>query len=236
VNTTAARVRYWGVVPAAGLGERMAGAVPKQYLPIAGEPVLSHTLQRMLGWGFLQSLVVALHAQDSWWPQLRFANDQRVQTVLGGAQRCHSVMAALELLQGQAAADDWVLVHDAARPCIRAEDVEKLRCDLADDPVGGILAVAIAETVKQAGRNGRVEKTLPRDGLWLAQTPQMFRYQLLFDALQSALDSGHTVTDEAAAIEAAGLQPRLVAGAASNVKITLPADLAVAQYWLEQGD
>ncbi|MCZ6828388.1 MAG: 2-C-methyl-D-erythritol 4-phosphate cytidylyltransferase [Gammaproteobacteria bacterium] len=227
---------YWGVVPAAGLGERMGAAVPKQYLELAGQTVISHTVQRMLDWEFLQGLLVALHRDDKWWPQQAVASDRRVETVVGGDQRCYSVLAALKALGGRAAPQDWVLVHDAVRPCIRREDVESLRTGLEQDAVGGLLALPVAETVKRADTDGRVEATLDRQGLWLAQTPQMFRYGQLLDCLQVALDNDEQVTDEAAAIELAGLQPRLIAGAGSNIKITMPADLATAEAWLARGE
>jgi 2-C-methyl-D-erythritol 4-phosphate cytidylyltransferase len=227
-------VRYWGVVPAAGLGQRIGAEVPKQYLQLGGQSIISHTVRRMLDWGFLQGLVVALHRDDRWWSQLAVAGDARVETVAGGEQRCHSVLAALTFLHGRAAAQDWVLVHDAARPCIRRADVENLRQICARDAVGGLLALPVAETVKRADAHGRVAQTLDRHGLWLAQTPQMFRYGQLLDCLDKALARGGQVTDEAAAIELAGLQPRLITGDRSNIKITLPADLAAAQAWLSE--
>ena len=227
---------YWGVVPAAGLGERMGTAVPKQYLEFAGQTVIGHTLRRMLDWGFLQGLVVALHHEDQWWPQQVVARDSRVETVIGGAERCHSVFAALESLRGRAAPRDWVLVHDAARPCIRRQDVEKLRLTLAEDEIGGLLALPVAETIKRADPDERVCETLDRRNLWLAQTPQMFRYGQLLDSLQAALDADERVTDEAAAIELAGLRPRLVAGVSSNIKITVAADLVAAEAWLARGE
>lgn len=225
---------YWGVVPAAGLGQRVGTDVPKQYLQLGGQSVLAHTLQRMLDWGFLAGLVVALHREDRWWSELAVADAAGVETVTGGEQRCDSVLAALRVLDGRAAAQDWVLVHDAARPCIRREDVENLRLACALDAVGGLLALPVAETVKRADAHGRVTQTLDRRDLWLAQTPQMFRYGQLLDCLNNALQKGEAVTDEAAAIELAGLQPRLVAGDRSNIKITVPADLALAEAWLSR--
>jgi 2-C-methyl-D-erythritol 4-phosphate cytidylyltransferase len=236
VSELAIEPGYWGVVPAAGLGQRMGGEIPKQYLELAGQSVISHTLQRMLGWEFLQGLVVALHRDDRWWSQQSVATDARVETVVGGEQRSDSVFAALQALRERAAPQDWVLVHDAARPCIRRDDVESLRNGLAQDAVGGLLALPVAETVKRADADGRVEVTLDRQGLWLAQTPQMFRYGQLYNCLQSALDRGEEVTDEAAAMELAGLRPRLIAGAASNIKITLATDLATAEVWLARGE
>jgi 2-C-methyl-D-erythritol 4-phosphate cytidylyltransferase len=232
---TDAAVRYWAVVPAAGLGRRMATDIPKQYLMIAGQPILQHSLQGMLAWGFLERIVVALHAGDQRWATLSVAANPAVMTIDGGEQRCDSVLAGLEALLEMAAVDDWVLVHDAARPCVLREDVERLRDTLVDDPVGGLLARPVAETVKRAGIDDRALETLDRTGLWLAQTPQMFRYQVLLDALREAVKRGVAVTDEAAAVEHSGLQPKLVVGAATNIKITQPEDLAIAELWLQRG-
>ena len=232
---TESAVRYWAVIPAAGLGQRMGSEIPKQYLLIAGQPVLQHTLQGRLDWGFLEKIVVALHAGDQRWATLPVAADPALLTVIGGERRCDSVLAGLEALSGLAAADDWVLVHDAARPCVLREDVERLRDVLVDDPVGGLLARPVAATLKRADADDRSLETLERRGLWLAQTPQMFRYQVLLDALREALKRGAAVTDEAAAVEHSGLQPKLVAGAATNIKITQPGDLAFAELWLQRG-
>jgi 2-C-methyl-D-erythritol 4-phosphate cytidylyltransferase len=228
-------VRYWAVVPAAGLGRRMATDTPKQYLPIAGQPILQHSLQGMLDWGFLEKIVVALHADDRRWASLPVAADPALLTVIGGEQRCDSVLAGLEALQELAAADDWVLVHDAARPCVRREDVECLRDTLVDDPVGGLLARPVTATLRRADADDRGLETLDRSGLWLAQTPQMFRYHVLRDAMREVAKRGVAVTDEAAAVELSGLRPKLVAGAATNIKITQPEDLAFAELWLQRG-
>jgi 2-C-methyl-D-erythritol 4-phosphate cytidylyltransferase len=232
---TDSAVRYWAVVPAAGLGRRMATGIPKQYLLIAGQPVLQHSLQGMLAWGFLEKIVVALHVDDQRWATLPVAADPALLTVTGGEQRCDSVLAGLEALHELAAADDWVLVHDAARPCVLREDVERLRDTLVDDPIGGLLARPVAATVKRANADDRSLETLDRKGLWLAQTPQMFRYQVLLDALRESAKRGIVMTDEAAAVEQSGLQPKLVAGAATNIKITQPEDLAFAELWLQRG-
>jgi 2-C-methyl-D-erythritol 4-phosphate cytidylyltransferase len=157
-----------------------------------------------------------------------------VRTVPGGAERCHSVLNALELLAGHAAADDWVLVHDAARPCLRPADLACLLDTLAEDPVGGLLAVPVRDTMKRADIGDRVETTVDRNGLWHALTPQMFRLQALREALGKAIAAGVLVTDEAAAMEWAGHRPRLVAGAGDNLKITRPEDLPLAAYYLER--
>jgi 2-C-methyl-D-erythritol 4-phosphate cytidylyltransferase len=232
---TNSTVRYWAVVPAAGQGQRMASDVPKQYLEVAGQPVLQHCLQNMLDWGFLENIVVVLQPDDQRWSSLPVATDPAVISVVGGRERSDSVLAGLAALAELAAADDWVLVHDAARPCVLREDVERLREQLRDDPVGGILAQPVSETVKRADAENRTLETVDRSGLWLAQTPQMFRYQVLVDALADAARRGLVVTDESAALEQAGLRPQLVAGAATNIKITQAGDLAFAELWLQRG-
>jgi 2-C-methyl-D-erythritol 4-phosphate cytidylyltransferase len=212
----------------------MQGGLPKQYLELGGQPILQRTLTAMLGWGFLKKIIVVLHPHDQHWPQLQLAESAGIYTVIGGAERCDSVLAGVEELALEASASDWVLIHDAARPCVAAEDVQRLRDELADDAVGGLLAVPVAETVKQADREQRVRATLDRSELWLAQTPQLFRLGPLLDSLRRASSLGEMVTDEAAAMESAGMQPRLVAGDASNIKITCPADLALAEYLLRE--
>lgn len=226
----------WGVVPAAGRGLRMANELPKQYLPLAGKTVLEHTLQRMLGWEILQRVVVVLDAADTHFAQLAIASHEQLLRADGGAQRSASVLAGLQALSSLAQDDDWVLVHDAARPCVTGAEVMALYAALEQDPVGGLLALPVTETVKRDNGAQQVAATVERSGLWLAQTPQMFRYALLRDSLQAALAAGHHVTDEASALEWAGYQPRLVAGASSNIKITRPHDLLLAELWLQQGE
>ena len=223
----------WAVVPAAGIGSRMAAELPKQYLPLAGTTVLQQTLARLLDWQGCQAIVVALHPQDDYF-EARLDPHAGVETVIGGAERCHSVLAGLDHLAGRADDQDWVLVHDAARPCITSVLLNSLMEALATDPVGGLLALPVADTVKQAGPDQRVARTLPREELWLAQTPQVFRFGLLREALGNALSAGVLVTDEAAAMERAGHSPKLVPGDVANLKITVPADLALAEARLQQ--
>jgi 2-C-methyl-D-erythritol 4-phosphate cytidylyltransferase len=213
----------------------MESDLPKQYLPLAGATVLEHTLGALLACDFIETVVVVLHGEDEHFSSLALAADPRLMSTTGGAERCDSVLAGLDVLAGMAADDDWVLVHDAARPCISREDLQRLREALADDPVGGLLAVPIAETVKQVDAGGRVEQTLDRNRLWLAQTPQMFRVGMLRTALRQAAARDVVVTDEAAAMELTGERPRVVRGDSSNIKLTRPADLAVAASWLAQG-
>jgi len=226
--------RHWALVPAAGIGKRMGSAVPKQYLPLAGRPVITHALATLLAHPRLAGVVVAIGAEDEWWPTVaaELAVAKPLRVVTGGAERCHSVLNGLEALRQRAAPTDWVLVHDAARPCLATEELDRLLAELADDPVGGLLAVPVRDTLKQADVAGRVAATVDRSRLWHALTPQMFRLGMLQEALSAARARGLLVTDEAAAMEAAGYAPRLVEGRADNLKITRPEDLALAEFYL----
>lgn len=224
----------WALIPAAGVGRRVGAKVPKQYLDLAGRPVIHHALQLFLSHPRIRGVVVVLDPADRYWKGTPNAGHPRVRRVDGGAERCHSVLNGLDALTGEAADDDWVLVHDAARPCLRVEDVDRLLQVLGDDPVGGLLAVPVRDTMKAADPDGRVRTTVPRVDLWHAYTPQMFRLGLLRRALRSALDGGHLVTDDASAVELLGLAPRLVEGHSDNIKITRPEDLALARFFLEQ--
>ena len=231
---TGDRADCWAVIAAAGVGRRFGAARPKQYLDLAGRPVIEHAVRPLLGNPRIRGLVVALDPADGYWAETRLAADRRIRRADGGDERCHSVLNALELLAGEADPDDWVLVHDAARPCLSAEELESLFTALANDPVGGLLAVPLADTLKAADESGRVSRTLPRDGLWRALTPQMFRYGLLRKSLADAIAAGVVVTDEAAAIEYSGHRPALVAGRAANLKVTGPEDLALAEAVLRR--
>lgn len=210
----------------------MGGARPKQYLELAGRAVLEHTLARLAADPRISGIVVALGPDDSDWGRLTLPAGIEVRTVAGGAERCHSVLNALDALAATAAAQDWVLVHDAARPCLRAADLARLLDTLAEDPVGGLLGVPVRDTMKRGDAGDRVEATVDRTGLWHALTPQMFRLQALREALAAAIAAGDLVTDEAAAMERAGHRPRLVPGAGDNLKITRPEDLPLAAYYL----
>lgn len=227
-------MRYWAVVPAAGVGRRMGMALPKQYLPLAGFSVIVHALHTLLQHPRISGVVVVIGAGDVWWDRIRLAPEKPLLQATGGEERCHSVLNGLQTLADWAAPDDWVLVHDAARPCLLAADLDRLMTTLQDDPVGGLLAVPVRDTLKRADPEGRVCATVDRAGLWHALTPQMFRFNLLRDALQDALARHLLVTDDAAAIEAAGWAPRLVEGRADNIKITRPEDLALAEFYLRR--
>lgn len=224
---------YWGIVPAAGVGKRMGADLPKQYLEVRGKSVLQHTLERLLSVEVLTAVVVALGAEDGYWPDLPFAGHPRILTAEGGKERADSVLSALDRLEGLAAPEDWVLVHDAARLCITRADVLKLIDALQHDPVGGILALPSSDTLKGV-ENGLIVDTVDRNHIWRALTPQMFRYGDLRQALREAAELGLTVTDEASALELKGETPRIVEGRPDNLKITRPEDLPLAAFYLEQ--
>ena len=227
---------FWVVIPAAGIGSRMRADRPKQYLQLAGRTILEHTLDCFLDHPRLRGLVLSLAADDPWWPALPCASDLRIQRAEGGTERADSVLSGLlRLLELGAQADDWVLVHDAARPNLARSDLDRLLAELADDPVGGLLAVPARDTLKRAGADGRVVETVDRSLIWQAYTPQMFRFAALHRALADALVAGVTITDEASALEWAGQAPRLVEGRADNLKITRPEDLEwLRQRWAHQ--
>lgn len=221
---------FWLVIPAAGIGSRMQAHCPKQYLSVAGKTILELTFECFLEHPSVRGIVVALAEHDSWWGQLGLASDPRIQTVQGGAERADSVLQALLAVQEMGAQpDDWVLVHDAARPLLKRSDLDRLLSSLANDPVGGLLAVPARDTLKQVDADGRVLKTIDRAVIWQALTPQMFRFGLLQRTLADALQAAVAVTDESSAMEWAGFAPRLIEGCSSNIKITRPEDLQLLQ-------
>ena len=226
--------KIWAVVPAAGIGQRMASELPKQYLPLAGKRVIEHALERIASVEGVQSVVVALQDNDHIWQTVNLPQGVEVVTATGGEQRCHSVYNGLLDLHGLAHDEDWVLVHDAARPCVRVDDIEKLLNVIQGHRVGGLLALKITDTVKRGDDSARAIETVDRSRLWRALTPQVFRYGLLREALREVIDNGEAVTDEAQAVERLGYQPLLVEGSADNLKITTPLDMAIAALYLQQ--
>lgn len=222
------------MVPAAGGGSRMRAARPKQYLRLKGRALIEWSLQPLLACRWIRSVVVVLPPGDRRFRQLPVARDRRIVAVAGGATRAQSVMAGLEVVARlQGAGKPYVLVHDAARPGLRAADLRRLR-DEASDRHGGLLAVPSVNTLKQA-QGGRALQTLDREHIWQAQTPQMFRLDLLQQALDACEQRHESVTDEASAMERQGFRPRLVLGSAANLKVTYPEDLRLAAFWLEHG-
>ncbi|PHQ23740.1 2-C-methyl-D-erythritol 4-phosphate cytidylyltransferase [Marinobacter guineae] len=228
--------RLWLIVPAAGIGQRMQADHPKQYFRIDQRFILDITLSRLMDSAPFAGCMVPLHPADHWWPDTEASQDSRIQTCTGGSERACSVLSALHALAEQVRDDDWVLVHDAARPCIHTRDLANLIDRLYTHPVGGLLASPVADTLKKAdqGELPEVSETVDRGSLWRALTPQMFRYRLLVESLESALEAGLPVTDESSAMEFSGNMPVLVEGRPDNIKITVPADLALAGFILSR--
>ena len=226
--------RCWAVIPAAGVGSRMAADVPKQYLQVAGATVLEHSLNALLRCDFIERVVIAIGPGDERAAELPALADPRVLLVEGGEQRSDSVLAALVALARMASPQDWVLVHDAARPCVAPGDISELARRVIDSGTGGILATPIVDTVKQSDDDKRVLETLSRERLWCAQTPQMFRLGVLRAALEEANSKGLAVTDEASAMELYGETVQLVPGSPENLKVTLPQDLDLAGFYLSE--
>jgi 2-C-methyl-D-erythritol 4-phosphate cytidylyltransferase len=220
---------HWAVIPAAGVGKRMGNCLPKQYLALGGRTIIEHTLARFTSHPRIDGVVVALDAQDGFWPSLAVESLKPLITVSGGKGRYESVLNALKRLSATARDNDWVLVHDAVRPCLALDDLDKLMAELEGDAVGGILAAPVRDTLKLGDAQSRVDHTVDRTGLWHALTPQMFRLDVLHDALESAIAAGVAVTDEASAMERVGSHPRLVEGRWDNIKITYPEDLSLAE-------
>jgi 2-C-methyl-D-erythritol 4-phosphate cytidylyltransferase len=223
--------RIFAIVPAAGQGTRMGDALPKQYLPLAGRPMMFHCLEALAAVARIDHVVAVLSPLDRHWGAHDWsAFPDKIEAMFaGGATRGESVANALAHLGDRASAQDWVLVHDAARPCVSPQLVEQFLDEVADDPVGGLLAMPLADTLKRAAEESlRVSETIPRAGLWRAQTPQMFRYALLRKALARKLDA----TDESQAVEALGQMPRIVQGENANMKVTFADDLPLAEMIL----
>lgn len=228
------RGRIWAVIPAAGTGSRMGADIPKQYLQLCGYTVLEHTLQRFCDHPDIEGVVVAIAQDDEHWPTLGCSSHPAILRAVGGHERVHSVLNGLDLLLDTSASEhDWVLVHDAARPCVRPADISRLIDEVSQHAVGGLLAWPVRDTLKRADDTGDVQVTVDRSGLWHALTPQMFRLGELSCAIRSALERGQVVTDEAQAMELSNRKPKLVQGSPDNIKITLGADMAMAELYIK---
>jgi len=226
--------RYWFIVPAAGVGARMDADKPKQYLMMGGKTIIERTLSRILNFPDLAGIVVPLGREDSYWNSLGILQHPMVHTIYGGINRADSVLNGLHYLADKAHDQDWVLVHDAARPCVTLSSIQKLCDQLADSDVGGILAVPVSDTLKQVADKNEIQSTLDRRPLWQAQTPQLFRYKLLRDCLTQTLANNHLITDESSAVELCGYKPQVVEGRNDNIKITRPDDLLLAEFIVKQ--
>lgn len=240
-TNTQSNCRYWAVIPAAGVGKRMGTAIPKQYLPLAGKTVLEHTLSVFIKHPDINGIVVAVSQGDPYWQDIATSVNEQIQAEKksvfvtdGGEERCHSVLNALLELAQHADNNDWVLVHDAARPCLTSSDIDKLIEQLGTTSDGGLLGLPMADTVKRCNDEQYVIETVDRSTLWRALTPQMFPLKLLQESLQQAINDQALVTDEASAIELQGLKPKMVEGQPGNIKITHPGDLQLAEMFLSQ--
>lgn len=226
--------KLWAVVPAAGSGKRIGGETPKQYLDLNGKKIIEHTLERLASHPQVAGIVVAISDRDDLWQTVNLPDQARIIDVQGGFERHHSVLNALNRLTEFIKTDDWVLVHDAARPCVRVEDIDKMISHLIHHPTGGILGVPVADTMKRVDEYQQIVNTVDRAGLWHAQTPQMFRLGELSHAIQHTIDTGIPITDEASAMELQGVMPLLIEGHKDNIKITEQQDLLLAAMILEQ--
>lgn len=222
--------RYWAVIPAAGAGKRMQSDIPKQYLQINGKPIIEYTLEVFTKHPDIESVIVAISDTDEYWNELPVSRHPKVKTTEGGIERCHSVMNCLDYLSDIADESDWVLVHDAARPCLKSTDIDKLINNVSATD-GGLLALPVRDTMKRSN-DRHVSETVSREGLWHALTPQMFRLHNLQLALKAVIDSGELVTDESLAMERAGYRPLLVEGRPDNIKVTHNVDLYLATLYL----
>ena len=231
--------KIWAIVPAAGIGKRMQSDIPKQYLPLNGRPVLEYTLNRLLGNSHVNGLVIALQADDGYWPDITLDTTKPVWQAPGGKERADSVLNAINTLFQQPDFNeqtDWVLVHDAVRACIRNQDIDKLITEVAQDSNGGLLALPVRDTMKRQRSEQNtptVVTTVERDNLWHALTPQYFPASNLKQALETAQREHMPITDESSAMEYAGFSPKLVAGHEDNIKITRPDDLQLASLYLQ---
>jgi 2-C-methyl-D-erythritol 4-phosphate cytidylyltransferase len=227
--------RLWVVIPAAGIGKRMGVDIPKQYITVCDKAIIEHTVEKFTSRNDLQGILVALSNSDQHWSTLELSENNKITTVTGGEERYKSVYNALCSLKNKADDDDWILVHDAVRPCITTSEIDQFIADLDHlNGIGGILALPCFETMKKANTNHEIEETIDRKFIWHAQTPQMFRYKKLFLAIEKIMNENIFITDEAMAMELAGYKPMLIQGTHSNIKITDQNDLKYLESFLRQ--
>lgn len=222
------------IVPAAGIGKRAGGSKPKQYQKIHDRTVLDWTLTRLLDIPQILHITVAISVDDPYWKESSLVSHERIHAVTGGSERCYSVLNALAAINSETEENHWVLVHDAARPCVRQSDIQNLISSVTQANQGGILAMRVRDTMKMSDDSNHILRTVDRQNLWHALTPQLFRYADLKQAIEHALSDGFEVTDEASAIEHAGQSPLLVEGSSDNIKITHPEDIKLAEFYLSQ--
>jgi 2-C-methyl-D-erythritol 4-phosphate cytidylyltransferase len=227
--------QYWAIIPAAGVGKRMQADRPKQYLDLHGKTVIEHTLDRLLSMNEIVGVVLSISEGDEYWPGLNYQTSKPMLIAEGGKERSDSVLNALNLLNEKVdkAESVFALVHDAARPCVRTKDIQKL-IERGSDENGGLLALAVRDTMKRSDSEGNVLKTVARNNLWHALTPQMFRLDLLISALQNAEGKQLAITDDTSAMELAGYTPKLIEAHEDNIKITRAFDLTLSELYLNQ--
>lgn len=230
------RLPAWAIIPASGIGQRMQAELPKQYLKLTDKTIIEHTLDRILSHSLIAGAVIVLNSHDRHWPKVNYLSSKPIIFATGGEQRQDSVYNGLQALRSQLQQDCYVLVHDAVRPLVSHCDISALIEAAQQHDDGALLAAPVADTLKQQDDNGNIDQTISRSRLWRAFTPQIFRASLLSKALEHAKENScHDITDDASAIEAIGLKPRLVMGSVENIKITLPEDLKLArQIWMSQ--
>ncbi len=224
--------KIWALIPAAGIGSRMGSDTPKQYLTIGNQTILEHSLSNFLKHLSIYKVVVVLHPEDKHWPKLSIKDHEKVVTVIGGTERADSVANGLAKIQALGGSNDWVMVHDAARPCLYSLHIDNLIRARESSVDGVILAVPSFDTVKVTNNQQTINKTIPRETIWLAQTPQFFPVTTLADAIALSVEQGVVITDEASAMEAQGYHPALVTGSKRNIKVTEHEDLILASISL----
>lgn len=218
-------VKYFAIIPAAGIGTRFKSDTPKQYLKIHNQTILERVVNLFSSHPLIEKVIVVLHEQDRWWKTLTIKNAEKILTVIGGKERVNSVLSGLFVLNNIADKDDFIIVHDAARPCLKFDDISRLMTAIKDHPVGGLLGLPVVDTLKKINAQNEVIATISRDHLWQAQTPQCFRFQILKSAIEKSLLENNIITDESSALEYAGYHPKMILGDARNIKITFMEDL-----------
>ena len=227
-------LKYWVVIPAAGEGLRMDVGKPKQYISINNKTIIEHTIDCFIYREEIEKIIVAISKEDEFWATLEISGHDKIMTASGGKERYQSVLNSLQMLSGEAKDDDWVMVHDAARPCLNQSAIDRLIIELKTHDIGGILAMPCRDTMKRASDTGEIDGTVERQSLWHAQTPQMFKYGKLLLAIQDALKNKAAITDEAMAVERLGFKPMLVLGHQENIKLTYKDDLESLKAYLDR--
>jgi len=226
--------KYWVVIPAAGIGKRMGDDIPKQYISVCGKTVIEHTIDNFIGRNEIENICISISESDNYWPTLPISKNEKIITTVGGNERYESVYNGLRAIQDKATENDWVLVHDAVRPCLKKSIIDRLITDISSHDVGGILALPCSETMKRVNNSNEVEETINRQTAWRAQTPQMFKYKKLLLAIEKVINEDIFITDEAMAMELSNHKPVVILGDENNIKITHKTDLKYLELFLEE--